>query len=85
MDVDTEQKLVNIQPTKPKPKRIKKEQGTTPVQPMTPVPVKKPRKKSTETKPVSEVKPKTKLVKGSLEAKEFMSKLRAMKKPKIKS
>ena len=78
------EKLVDIQPTKPKPKsrRIKKEQTDITTIPVpTPAPVKKPRKK-----PVSEVKPpRTKLVKGSQEAKDHMAKLRAMKKPKIKS
>ncbi|MFZ9438298.1 MAG: hypothetical protein ACO26X_03525 [Candidatus Fonsibacter ubiquis] len=85
------EKLVDIQPTKPKPKsrRIKKEQidittmpEPTPVP--TPMPVKKPRKKPVEN-PVSDAKPKTKLVKGSEAAKLRMQELRAMKKAKTKS
>ena len=81
------EKLVDIQPTKPKPKsrRIKKEQTDITTIPVpTPAPVKKPRKKPVEN-PVSDAKPKTKLVKGSLEAKLKMQELRAMKKAKTKS
>jgi len=80
MEPERPEKLIDIQPTKPKPKRIKKEQGTTPVQP-TPAPVKKPRKKTVETKQV-ETKPRTRLVKGSEAAKLRMQELRELKRKK---
>jgi len=92
MEPERSEKLIDIQPTKPKPRRIKKEQTDTSMIPLrepvsvqpTPTPVKKPRKKPVEN-PVSDAKPKTKLVKGSLQAKLRMEELRAMKKAKTKS
>ena len=91
MEPEQPEKLVDIQPTKPKPKsrRIKKEQiDISTIPEPTPVPtptlVKKPRKKPVEN-PVSDAKPKTKLIKGSEAAKLRMQELRAMKKAKTKS
>ena len=89
MEPERPEKLIDIQPTKPKPKRIKKEQTDTSMIPLrepvsvqpTPAPVKKPRKKTVETKQV-ETKPRTRLVKGSEAAKLRMQELRELKRKK---